>query len=209
MWVFLHVLLGKSGTLLLSCFQESFHKGLWYPPLPTPAQKWCCAFVANPPSSPLAASTGVTQHSPTDEHEKHSDVISTSVTVPAVCSLFCQSLSFFISFPVSIRCDLSLFVILSWAFSAALCKCSQGSHGCWWVKKKKDPGNISYGLHKVAGPWVFFFLLQRPTFALHYLSLSLSPSPFALPFLLFHQNFQKKKKWCSVVSSYALGAKVL
>lgn len=61
MWVFWHVSLNKSGTLL-SCFQETFHEGLWYSPLPTPAPKWCSAFVANLCFSQLAASTRETEH---------------------------------------------------------------------------------------------------------------------------------------------------
>lgn len=44
----LTVSVNKSGTLPFSCFQETFHQGLWYSPQPTPAQKWCSAFVANP-----------------------------------------------------------------------------------------------------------------------------------------------------------------
>lgn len=40
--------MSQSANFLLSSFHETFHEGLRYPPLPTPAQKWCSAFAANP-----------------------------------------------------------------------------------------------------------------------------------------------------------------
>lgn len=36
--------------ILLLCFQETFYRGLWYSPPLASAQKWYCAFVANPRS---------------------------------------------------------------------------------------------------------------------------------------------------------------
>lgn len=111
---------------------------------------------------------------------------------------------FLISFPLSPsgkNYRICQFVILSWVFSAVLCECSEVSHGRWW-EKKKDPGSISYRLPKVAGPSVFLPPEQQPTFAFHHLSFSFCPS-----FYSFSSKLRQNRS--SVVSSYALGAKVL
>lgn len=81
--------------------------------------------------SQLAASTGETEHilqtsmrntltkQTTNSEHGHRSADNVSLSL------------FFISFsPVSIQYYLSLFVILSWAFSAAVCECSEVSHGC-------------------------------------------------------------------------------
>lgn len=146
MWVFPHVLANKSGTLLLSCFQESFHKGLWYPPLPTPAQKWCSAFVANPCFlnwlHPLGKQNTFYRQAWETLWQNRLQTVSmgTEVLITSV-SLFFSSL-----FPLSLSSTICHCLSFCLGRFLLLCvnvqKFPMGADG----EKKTDPGNILYRL---------------------------------------------------------------
>lgn len=155
MWVFWHVSLNKSGTLL-SCFQETFHEGLWYSPLPTPAPKWCSAFVANLCFSQLAASTRETEH-----------ILQTSMrntlTKQATNSKHGYrnadnvSIFFFMSFPLSLSEKKTMVSVIVCHFVLGMFSCFVWMFRSfpWVLMGKTDLGNILLRCPKVAGPSVF------------------------------------------------------
>lgn len=163
-----------TSPLMLS---GNFSRGTAIPSsIPTPAQKWCSAFVANPcflnRLRPLGESrtqtsmrNALTKWTTNSQHGyRNADNV---------------SLLFFHLFsPVSIRWYYCICHCLSFClghFPAVLCECAEVSLGCWWGKKKEILA------------WQHFILSFTPSQTMPHLCLS-SPSfcllLLLLPFLL-------------------------
>lgn len=166
MWVFWHIAMSQSAALLLSSFQETFHKGLRYSPLLALAQKWCSTFVGNSCSLKWLHPLGKKRTHFKDKLEKHwqnrqqtvsmgTEMLISSVLFILFMSFpqkgnnysFCHCLPFFLVF---LCCSVWMFRSFPWVLMV-------------WKKKK-----ILAAFRKVAG--LCSVSPYWPTSAFHYLS---------------------------------------
>lgn len=141
--------------------------------------------------SQLAASTGETEHI-LQTSMRNTLTKQTTNSEQGYRNADNVSLFFFISFPLSPTRYYGIYHCLSFCLGYFLLFCvnvqkfPMGADG-----KKKILAAFHIDSPRLQDLESFCPPEHRLTFAFHYLSLSSSPSPFALPFTLFHQNFSK------------------
>lgn len=145
MLVFWHIAMSKSATLLLSSFQETFHKGLQYSPLLALAQKWCSTFVGNSCSLKWLYPLGKKRTHFKDKLEKHRQNRQQTVSIGTEMLISSVVLIFFMSFPqkgnnYSFCHCLPFFLGFFMLFCMNVQEFPMGADG---LKKEKDLGSIS------------------------------------------------------------------